>query len=136
MFGSTPAGFAVAAHPAFLLAASNDPGGHGDDFGKSSPVGLLLLVLFLIATAFLVRSMNKHLKKVPASFDEPENGSGDDGPAEHGSGSAADGPEEPAGGAGENGAGKNTGGSTGKGSGNSTARKSQPGTSDGAAASN
>lgn len=43
----------------------------GADFGKSSPVGLLVLLLFFIAVAFLVRSMTKHLKRVPASFDEP-----------------------------------------------------------------
>jgi hypothetical protein len=46
-----------------------DHGGQGEDFGKSSPVGLLVLLLFLIAVAFLVRSMSKHLKRVPASFD-------------------------------------------------------------------
>jgi hypothetical protein len=49
-----------------------DNGGQGDDFGKSSPVGLLLLILFLIAVAFLVRSMSKHLKRVPVSFDQAE----------------------------------------------------------------
>jgi hypothetical protein len=48
-----------------------DGGGQGDDFGKSSPVGLLVLLLFFIAVAFLVRSMTKHLKRVPASFDPP-----------------------------------------------------------------
>ncbi|GAB2659607.1 hypothetical protein GCM10027271_17880 [Saccharopolyspora gloriosae] len=47
-----------------------DPGGQGEDFGKSSPVGLLLLVVFAIAVAFLIRSMTKHLKKLPVSFDE------------------------------------------------------------------
>lgn len=46
-----------------------DPGGQGEDFGKSSPVGLVLLILFGIAVAFLIRSMTKHLKKVPASFE-------------------------------------------------------------------
>ena len=49
-----------------------DPGGQGEDFGKSSPVGLLVLLLFFVAVAFLVRSMTKHLKRVPASFDPPE----------------------------------------------------------------
>nr|WP_310315264.1 hypothetical protein [Saccharothrix longispora] len=49
-----------------------DPGGQQEDFGKSSPLGLLVLVLFFIAVFFLVRSMNKHLKKLPASFDEPD----------------------------------------------------------------
>jgi hypothetical protein len=50
---------------------NNDKGGQGEDFGKSSPVGLVLLILFFIAVFFLVKSMNKHLKRVPASFDEP-----------------------------------------------------------------
>jgi hypothetical protein len=61
----------------------NEPGGRGEDFGKSSPVGLLVLLLFFIAVAFLVRSMTKHLKRVPASFDPPaETPAGEDGPAE------------------------------------------------------
>jgi hypothetical protein len=53
-----------------VLAQSPDPGGQGEDFGKSSPVGLVLLILFFIAVAFLVRSMTKHLRKLPTSFDE------------------------------------------------------------------
>jgi hypothetical protein len=48
-----------------------EPGGRGEDFGKSSPVGFLVLILFFIAVAFLIRSMTKHLKRVPASFDPP-----------------------------------------------------------------
>jgi hypothetical protein len=48
-----------------------DPGRQGEDFGKSSPVGLLVVLLLLVAVAFLVRSMTKHLKRVPASFDSP-----------------------------------------------------------------
>lgn len=51
-------------------APSGDPGGQGEDFGKSSPVGLVLLILFGIAVVFLVRSMSKHLKKLPNTFDE------------------------------------------------------------------
>ncbi|PXY21214.1 hypothetical protein [Prauserella muralis] len=50
---------------------NGDNGGQGEDFGKSSPVGLLLLLLFLIAVVFLVRSMTKHLKRLPESFDDP-----------------------------------------------------------------
>ncbi|HKS44668.1 MAG TPA: hypothetical protein VJT49_06045 [Amycolatopsis sp.] len=55
---------------------NGDNGGQGEDFGKSSPVGFLLLLLFLIAVALLVRSMTKHLKRVPASFDPPEESAG------------------------------------------------------------
>ena len=50
---------------------NDDKGGQGEDFGKSSPVGLVLLIVFFIAVFFLVKSMNKHLKRVPSSFDEP-----------------------------------------------------------------
>jgi len=57
-----------------------DPGGRGEDFGKSSPVGFLVLILFFIAVAFLIRSMNKHLKRVPASFDKPDDGGADTDP--------------------------------------------------------
>ncbi len=39
------------------------------DIGKAGPLGLLLMVLLLLATALLVRSMSRHLKKVPRSFD-------------------------------------------------------------------
>lgn len=49
-----------------------DPGGRGADFGKSSPLGFLVLIVFFIAVVFLIRSMTKHLKRVPASFDKPE----------------------------------------------------------------
>lgn len=49
----------------------DDPGGRGEDFGKSSPVGLVVLIVFVIAVILLIRSMNKHLKRVPESFDEP-----------------------------------------------------------------
>ncbi|OLF07147.1 hypothetical protein BLA60_28460 [Actinophytocola xinjiangensis] len=49
-----------------------DPGGRGEDFGKSSPIGLLVILLFFVAVAFLVRSMTKHLKRLPKSFDPPD----------------------------------------------------------------
>ncbi|WP_447005627.1 hypothetical protein ACRAKI_03630 [Saccharothrix isguenensis] len=53
-------------------STEKDPGGQQEDFGKSSPLGLLVLVLFFIAVVFLVKSMNKHLRKLPASFDKPD----------------------------------------------------------------
>jgi hypothetical protein len=60
-----------------------DPGGgKGEDFGKSSPVGLLVVLLLLLAVVFLVRSMTKHLKRVPESFDEPGSPGADDAGAD------------------------------------------------------
>ena len=49
----------------------DDPGGRGEDFGKSSPVGLVVIIVFVIAVILLVRSMNKHLRRLPESFDPP-----------------------------------------------------------------
>ncbi len=51
------------------LLAQNPPRNTGPDFGKASPFGLLVVVLLLIGTFLLVRSMNKHLRKLPKSFD-------------------------------------------------------------------
>ena len=57
----------------------------GPDYGKASPVGLLVVVLLLIGVFLLIRSMNRHLKKVPESFDPPSaappEGAAPDGPA-------------------------------------------------------
>ncbi|OBK28655.1 hypothetical protein A5634_19970 [Mycobacterium asiaticum] len=51
------------------VIADGGPKNNGPDFGKASPIGLVVVVLLIIATVFLVRSMNKQLKKVPESFD-------------------------------------------------------------------
>ena len=40
-----------------------------EDVGKAGPLGLLLIVVLLIAVLLLGRSMGRHLKKVPRSFD-------------------------------------------------------------------
>jgi hypothetical protein len=43
-----------------------------EDVGKAGPVGLALIVALLIATLLLVRSMGRHLKKIPPSFDQED----------------------------------------------------------------
>jgi hypothetical protein len=40
-----------------------------EDVGKAGPMGLLLIVVLFIAVVLLVRSMTRHLKRVPNSFD-------------------------------------------------------------------
>lgn len=52
-----------------LTVIAEAPRNNGPDFGKASPVGLVVVVLLVIATLFLLRSMNHQLKKVPESFD-------------------------------------------------------------------
>jgi len=54
------------------LLADDAPRDTGPDFGKASPFGLVVVVLLLIGTFLLVWSMNRHLKKLPESFDDPE----------------------------------------------------------------
>ena len=54
---------------AMTLLAQEQPRETGPDFGKASPFGLIVVVLLLIGTFLLVWSMNKHLKRLPESFD-------------------------------------------------------------------
>jgi hypothetical protein len=39
---------------------------------EASPIGLVVILLLLVALVFLIRSMNKHLRKVPGSFSRSE----------------------------------------------------------------
>jgi len=67
------------------LLADDAPRNTGPDFGKASPFGLVIVVLLLIGTFLLVWSMNRHLRKLPKSFDRdsPEaDQAGDEGTAE------------------------------------------------------
>ena len=52
-----------------VFLADDAPRNTGPDFGKASPFGLVVTVLLLVGTIALVWSMNKHLKKLPESFD-------------------------------------------------------------------
>jgi hypothetical protein len=64
--------------PLAQQAPPDAPGGQGEDFGKSSPVALVVMILFFVAVVLLVRSMNKHLRRIPESFDPPQERSDDD----------------------------------------------------------
>ena len=57
------------------LLAEEPPRDTGPDFGKAAPFGLLIVVLLMIGTFLLIWSMNRHLKRLPESFDRenPEN---------------------------------------------------------------
>ena len=75
------------------LLADEAPKDTGPDFGKASPFGLLIVVLLLIGTFFLVRSMNRHLKRVPESFDRAapsDQTAADEGTVEPGTASDTD----------------------------------------------
>jgi ABC-type sugar transport system permease subunit len=56
----------------------------GPEFGEASPIGLLIVVLLLIGVFILVRSMNRHLKRVPQSFDAPDDADSREPPRESG----------------------------------------------------
>ncbi len=57
--------------PVLLLADPDiDPDtGHGPEWGKAAPIALLIIALLGVSLFFLIKSMNKQMKKVPASFD-------------------------------------------------------------------
>lgn len=53
-----------------VLAANNFGDNLGD--GVAGPVGLLIIVLLAIALVLLIRSMNKHLRRVRDDFPDDE----------------------------------------------------------------
>ena len=59
-----------------MLADPQKP--KGPEFGKSGPLGLAVIVALLAVTFLLIRSMNKHVKNLPESFDDEEPGQGDE----------------------------------------------------------
>ena len=67
--GAVPAAQTVA-----LVLAQNPepPPDKGPEFGKASPIGLVVILLLAVATVFLIRSMSKRIRRLPASFDPPE----------------------------------------------------------------
>lgn len=62
------------------------PPGQGEEFGKASPIALVVILLLGLATILLIRNMTKRIKRLPASFDEHaergrDSGGSDDGSA-------------------------------------------------------
>jgi hypothetical protein len=55
-----------------IYLTQQQPPPNAPEFGGSSPIGLVVILALFVVTFFLVRSMNKHLKKVPASFEPPD----------------------------------------------------------------
>jgi hypothetical protein len=68
--GAGPVGQTVA----LVLAQDPAPPDKGPEFGKASPVGLVVIVLLALATIVLIRSMTKRLRRLPSSFDEEAEG--------------------------------------------------------------
>ncbi len=51
-----------------VMAAEQQP----EDVGKAGPFGFFLTVCLFIAIVLLVKSMSRHLKRIPASFDHAD----------------------------------------------------------------
>ena len=66
------------------LSAPDDniPVEKGPEWGKAAPIGLLVILLLAVAVFFLVKNMNKQMRKVPDHFGDdpaPERGDAVDG---------------------------------------------------------
>ncbi|MFC5062167.1 hypothetical protein [Actinomycetospora atypica] len=79
MITALPAGLVI-----LLGQAPPAPGAdRGEEFGKTSPIALVVVLLLGLATALLIRSMTKRLRNVPASFDPPAEPEGPDEAGPH-----------------------------------------------------
>lgn len=61
-----------------VILLADDPKPKGPEFGKATPLGLAVIVALLAVTFLLIRSMNKHVKNLPESFDDEQPGEGDE----------------------------------------------------------
>jgi hypothetical protein len=48
------------------------PPGKGEEFGKASPVALVVILTLVVATILLIRGMSKRIRRLPASFEPAE----------------------------------------------------------------
>ncbi|MEJ7650046.1 MAG: hypothetical protein WKF57_13580 [Nakamurella sp.] len=78
---------------AFLAAPPTPPPGKGAEWGKATPIGLLVLVLLGVALYLLIKSMNKHMRKVSGltSFETTDGPTADPGSVGGGSADASPG---------------------------------------------
>ena len=53
------------------------PPGQGEEFGKASPVALVVILTLALVTIVLIRSMSKRIRRLPASFDAEPDEKGD-----------------------------------------------------------
>lgn len=76
-----------------LLAQTNNSP-TGPEFGKASPLGLVIVLVLLAGTILLIRNMNRHIKNLPAEFspEHPEPDQEADEGTEHGVAASEDEP--------------------------------------------
>jgi hypothetical protein len=70
-----PAGTAQVAVP---VQNPTPPPGQGEEFGKASPVALVVILALALVTILLIRGMSKRIRRLPASFDTASDQSGAD----------------------------------------------------------
>jgi hypothetical protein len=57
---------------ATVLAQNPEPpANQGEEFGKASPIALVVILCLAVATIALIVSMTRRIRRLPESFDEP-----------------------------------------------------------------
>ena len=66
---AVPVGVAEVAVP---VQNPTPPPGQGEEFGKASPVALVVILTLALVTILLIRGMSKRIRRLPASFEPAE----------------------------------------------------------------
>lgn len=69
--GAVPIGATVAT---VLAQNPEPPPDKGEEFGKASPVALVVILCLAVATIALIVSMSRRIRRLPQSFDEEPGG--------------------------------------------------------------
>ncbi|HLU58300.1 MAG TPA: hypothetical protein VKZ81_22805 [Pseudonocardia sp.] len=87
---------AVPAGTSYVAVPVQDPApppDRGEEFGKASPVALVVILALAVVTILLIRGMSKRISRLPASFEAAGKEEGErEGDKREPKGGAADGP--------------------------------------------
>jgi hypothetical protein len=81
-----PSGHALTGTVSVPVQNPQPPPGQGEEFGKASPVALVVIILLALATILLIRSMTKRLRRLPASFESSQEPAKSDDASDSGEG--------------------------------------------------
>ena len=81
-----PSGHALTGAVGVPVQNPQPPPGQGEEFGKASPVALVVIILLALATIVLIRSMTKRIRRLPASFESSREPAKNDDASDSGEG--------------------------------------------------
>ncbi|GAA4705557.1 hypothetical protein GCM10023215_51920 [Pseudonocardia yuanmonensis] len=92
--GAVPAVSAAETVATVLAQNPEPPADRGEEFGKASPVALVVILCLAVATIALIVSMSRRIRRLPQTFDKDTDGESDEATREESGAPAGERPEQ------------------------------------------